>query len=294
MTTEQNIHGHAMLVNAALSAWTGRKHDRDVTHRVNDEYAAGAEAGRYHKHLFGGPILELTAVFSAYRHVKVVHFANTLPWADDGWRILPTANYYEYRTALRAAREKFEAAVDTFVQAYPRLREEARQRLNGMYRVTDYPAPQEVQSRFRVDVQFAPLPHGSDFRIQLPAAEMQAVADDVNARISTIIESAMREAWERLGDAIVGVRKHLTDGKHLRSSVVEKLGQVAETLGRLNLTHDVELESMRQRVLSEVASYDAETLRKDGRVRAQAASAADDILARMQAVYTPPAPEEDA
>ncbi len=97
----------------------------------------------------------------------------------------------------------------------------------------------------------------------------------------------MADAWERLGDAVYKLRERLDDGKHLRGSMMTKLSAVAESLGRLNITGDEDLERVRLSVLTNLAGYDAETLRDNDTVRATAASAADAILKQMQSVFTP-------
>lgn len=285
--TPDHILGHAMLANVCIGMWEGRKHDREVTARVNDEFHANSDAGRYHKHLFGGKVQELSAIITAAAHLRGIHYTQTLPWSDTGWRLLPTTNYIAYTEAMRKAKARYEEAVEAFVAVYPRLVREAKAKLNGMYRESDYPTPDRIRHRYHVALEFSPLPAGSDFRVTLPKAELGRMAKDIEGRMMRSVESAMTDAWERLGDAITKLRPKLDDGKYLRESMIERLRAVAETLGRLNLTGDQALEEARSRVLRELTVFDAETLVDDEKARAQAASAADDILKSMRGVYAP-------
>jgi hypothetical protein len=288
MKQTKDVAVRAMLVNVAISCWEARKNDRAVTDKVNAEYAADQEAGRYHKHLFGGKTAELQAVMAAYHRLRDAHNFETLPWSNDGWRILPTSNYFPYVTAVQKAKAAFETAVEAFVAAYPRLREEAKARLNGMYREADYPSAAVVRQKFYVDVQYSTIPLGEDLHVDLPKAELARVAKDLNGRVNTTVAAAMQSAWERLGDVVTAFRDRIEeDGKGLRETAVTKLGAVADVLGRLNLTGDAQLEKVRIKVQNELATLDVTAIRKDDAARFQAQKAADDILKAMTGAYAP-------
>jgi len=118
------IHSRAMLVTLSVSAFQARRFDRKVTEKVNREYAADEHAGRYNKHLFGGTkhAPSHSAVLSAASAARQIHYDNTLPWNDEGWRLLPTSNYFVYQEQMREVRERFERAVRTFIEDYPNLK----------------------------------------------------------------------------------------------------------------------------------------------------------------------------
>lgn len=282
-----SILGRAMLANVNIGLWEARKRDRKITEQVNAEYSTSQDAGSWHKRLFGGKPAELSAVITAGAHLRNLHWEQTLPWSDAGWRLLPTENYFAYTETMRKGRERFEAAVEAFVKAYPRLVREAEAKLNGMYNAADYPAASTVKYKYHVGLEFSPLPAGDDFRVSLPKKELDRVAKDVEERVTRAVESAMQEAWTRLGDSIMVLRVKLDDGKYLRESMVEQLKEVAEVLGRLNLTKDAALERTRKQVLTDLATFDVTALRDDKDVRADAAKKADAILKQMSSVYTP-------
>lgn len=282
-----SIIGLAMLANVNIRMWEGRKHDREVTERVNADHHATPDAGRYHKHLFGGGVPELGAILTAATQLRITHYAHTLPWSDTGFRLLPTENYLTYVEEMRKGRARFDEAVEAFVSAYPRLKRAAAERLQSMYRETDYPPASLVKDRYRVQLEFAPIPTGEDFRVALPEKELARMAKEVEARVTSAAQLAMADVWKRLGDAVSHLRERLDDGKHLRDSMITKLKDVATGLGRLNLTQDPTLEDVRGRVLTTLATLDAKTLREDDDVRAGAAQQADSILTAMAGLYAP-------
>lgn len=289
----EQILGRAMLVNVCIGMWEGRKHDREVTQKVNDDFHASHDAGRYHKHLFGGKVPELSAIITAAAALRGTHYNQTLPWSDSGWRLLPTENYIQYTEAMRKNIARYNAAADAWEVVYSKRITEAKAKLNDMFKAEDYPSASSVRRRYHVSLEFSPLPAGSDFRVALPRLELERVAKDVEERLVKSVKLAMQDAWQRLGDAITDLREKLDDGKYLRDSMIDRLKEIAEVLGRLNLTDDQSLESARKQVLLELTTFDAETLRDDEKVRKQAAASADAILKSMQAVYSPSTDEDE-
>lgn len=289
----EQILGRAMLANVCISMWEGRKHDREITAEVTTAHKAAEDAGRWHKDLFGGKVAERSAIITAAANLRGIHYDNTLPWSDAGWRLLPTANFAEYTTLMRAGIGRFNAAADAWAAIFEERVAEARIKLGDMYDPKDYPSAQRVRSKYRISLDFSPLPAGGDFRVTLPQEELAQLAADVEDRVARSVRLAMHEAWTRLGDEVATMRDKLHDGKYLRESMVERVRGVAEVLGRLNLTADPALESTRQRVLTELTTFSAETLRDDDGIRNKTARAADDILKAMQGVYTPAVADEE-
>lgn len=290
----ESIIGHAMLVNLNIKVWGARKLDRSVTEATNTQYKATKDAGRYNKHLFGGRTAALSAIITAESQLRDIHYTQTLPWADTGWRLLPTANYIAYTDKVREARQKFDAAVDAFIGEYPAIVQAAKDRLQDMYNEADYPDAAQIRRRYGVVLEFMPLPNGDDFRINLPEQEMARITRKVEERVRSATEEAVANIWKRLGDAIHHLRTRVADGKQFRATMVPKLVEVVETVGRLNLTGDARLNEVRAKVLAELGTLDVEDLRSDEDVRKEAVAKADKILASMAVFYTPSEDVADA
>jgi hypothetical protein len=286
-----SILGRAMLANVSIGFWAARKHDRKVTEKINEEMARNPHAGRYHKRLFGGEATIHSKVITAVGAAREAHRHQTLPWTDDGWRLLPSENYFEYTKVIRQFKARFEECVEAFLADYPKLVEEAKKLLRGMYRREDYPPVDEVRRKFHFAIEFTPVPAGEDFRLSLPQADMKAMTRGIEDRVHRGVTEAMQEAWARLGEAVHELRGRLDDGKYLRDTMIDRVREVAEILGRLNFANDPALDKARKQVLKDLCVADADTLKDDDKVRNATAKAADDILKSMQGVYSPPPPE---
>ena len=283
-----DIHSRAMLVKLSVSCWVARKFDRKISKQINDQHEASSDAGRYNKQLLGGrkAAPSHAAVIASGAAARAAFYANTLPWEDEGWRLLPTANYEDFTKTMRNARETFEANVETFCLEYPELRETARVLLNGMFNASDYPSKESMRSRFSFGVDFNPVPREGDFRLELPQEQRDAIAENTEARVEKATQHAMRDAWGRLQEVVEKVAQKLANPKGIfRDSMIRNTKDMAEILGKLNVTGDEELERMRSRVIAEIANLDPDSLRKNEGQRQQAAKSASDILDAMRGIY---------
>lgn len=284
MSDALNISGRAMLVALRISTWTARKFDKRVTAEINAAHGADADAGRYNKLLITGE--SYRDLIKTCNAARSEHYAQTLAWSDEGWRLLPTANYMAYADAMRRHAAAFDASFQDFEASYPDLRDAARDRLNGMFNADDYPTISELRHKFRFGVEYAPLPSSGDFRLTLPESELEALGKQVEDRVTAATREAMADAWGRLSEVVEKMHERLAKPDAIfRDSLVGNVRDLVDILARLNVTDDADLEAMRARVARELSVHEAATLREDGETRQETADAAAKILADMQAVY---------
>ena len=277
----------AMLVALNIGVWTARKHDRHISEEVATTHGAAADAGWYNKILIDRR--HFKKINSVVAEARGHHYNNTLPWRDDGYRILPAANYFEYCEQQRANRDRFNAAVSEFITGYPDMVEEARDRLNGLYDPTDYPEPKRIIDKFGADICVLPLPAGADFRVDLSEAETQRVRADIERRTQEAAQAAVRDLWQRLYDTVLPVAEKLAaysrdSGRAenpFRDTLITNLRDLVDLLPRLNFTGDPQLDAMRQRLSDELCQIEPQTLRKNADMRRDTAAAAARILEDM-------------
>lgn len=282
------VHTNAMLARVVISVWEGRKFDRKVSEEINTQHKTQSDAGRYNKHLFGGRKASPShsSVLALAGAVRTAHYGQTLPWTDDGWRLLPTTNFFAYTDAIRKARVEFEVAVEKFLADYPKLCADAKVLLNAMYREKDYPTVEAMASKFSVGVEFAKVPSAGDFRVALPAAQIAQIERETVDRVARATEVAMADAWARLQTAVERVQAKLSDPDAIfRDSLIENVKEITEVLARLNVTNDPGLEKMRVKVANEIATLNPDWLRKDTVQRENAVKATNKILSQMADIY---------
>lgn len=279
------IHNRAMLVSLRISGWTARKYDRKISSEVADQHKTTLDAGRYNKCLLPGDCDSYNALLAAMSEARNEHYKQTLAWSDEGWRLLPTANYLKYTEMVRNARDAFEQKLAAFLSDYPTLRDAAKLRLNGMYRDEDYPSVDALRSRYSFAVKYSPMPDGQDFRLNLAEDEISAIAQSTEARVKEAVEAAHYDAVTRLFECVSHIKDRLADPKAIfRDSLIENARELCDVLTRLNVTSDPKLDELRAQVAS-LATVEADELRENEFSRQIAAKQAAEILSSMQSVY---------
>lgn len=272
----------AMLVSLTIRSYGARREDKKISREIAQQHNTSEDSGRYNKVLVAKTFLDpVTSAASAMRNF---HYENSLPWMDDGVRILPSANYEAYKAGMSVLRDTYDSAVRAFVNAWPDIVADAKTRLNGMFNAADYPA--DVANRFDCRVRFLPIPDTADFRVDIADIERETLRAEIAETLDSVQRDAMADLWNRLGDAV----KHMADrlalykpvaGKRpenpFRDSLVQNLRDLCALIPRMNFANDARLESIRQEIERELVSHSPQELRDDFRVRESVASRAADI-----------------
>src|ERR1700747_1073928 len=145
------ITERAMLAAVHVSIWTAVKHDRKVSRDVANQHSTHESAGRYNKQLLrGAERLDALRTLAC----KIRHFYKiTLPWSDEGYRLLPAHFYFELTTQMREFERAFFQSVDEFLEVYPSYIEQVRPELNGLFREEDYPSAEKLREKFGVKLE---------------------------------------------------------------------------------------------------------------------------------------------
>lgn len=287
MAGQTSIHSRALLVWLRISTWSARRYDKKVSAEVNARHNASTDAGRYNKMLLPGDATAYKTLTALAGSIRLQHYSNTLAWSDEGWRLLPTANYATYTAWLRDQQREFANALNTFASDYPALRAQASRLLNGLYRDEDYPDTQDLRTRFALSVEYAPVPAQGDVRVDLGADQIALIESAIGDRTQRAVQDAMRDAWSRLHDVVAKIAERLSQPEAIfRDSLISNAEEVCEVLGRLNVTNDPNLEAMRVRVRRELTRFSPDVLRDVPSHREQTAERAAAILSAMSGLLS--------
>lgn len=282
------LAARAMLARQSVSWWEGRYMDKRTSAEVKAGAKAAADAGYWWTRLL--PASALANVKARVNAARTIHHNMTLPWSDAGVRILPAAMYFEYTTAMRAAREEFLAEVERFLAEYPAHVAAAPARLGSLMDQNPFPTAEELRGKFNLTVDILPLPTAADFRVALGDTEVAAIRADIEKRGQETLQAAMADLWTQLHGAVTKIAERLGDpDAAFRDSLIGNLAKLCDLLPKMNVTSDPNLEAARQEVLAKLAGRDAATLRTDKPARAEAAAQAARIAAGMAAFFKPAA-----
>lgn len=280
---ESSLNTRAMLVSLSISVWTAARTDKAVTEQVaKDNHVSSRRAGHYRKNAIDVAVPSYQAVKTAAAALRERHTWHTLPWQQDGVRILPAAAFMAYSEDMRKARAVFAEAVSDFLADYPRLKNNAKVELNGLYNEGDYPT--DITRKFAATTSIMPLPDAGDFRVKIGDDAAKEIKASIRQETDKAIAEAMREPYQRLHDHISRMVERLSDPEGIfRNTLVTGLGELVAVLPSLNLTGDKKLEELRRRAESMIVGITADDLREDKALRADVAKKATDIQEMMSA-----------
>lgn len=286
-TTASDVAARAMLVKLTINAWSGQKLDKTITAEVARQHDVSTDSGKYTKALVEKTSFE--PITKATGAMRTYHYANTLPWMDDGARILPSANYFSYREEMARLKDIRDRAVQDFVDAYPRIINAAEIRLNGMFRRSDFPS--DVGRLFGSRLGFLPFPDDQDFRVELVDGQADRLRASIAEDVAQASKAAVADCWNRIADVVGSMSERLgayrinpTTDKvegNFRSTLVTNIEELADLLPKLNFTNDPALDRVAAELKAKLCQYDADTLKGHESKRVETLAAADAILASM-------------
>jgi len=286
-----DISERALLVNTVVRVWTGQIRDRAITREICSLKGAQDNAVRANKSLLGEHIHGVQTAERAVRHA-----ANelTLPWMDDGIRILKGSAFMAFTEAMAGPIRLFDDAVDAFIATYPDIKYEARRRLGEAYAESDYPAAGRLKERFGVKLSYLPVPNTKDFRVNLSNDEVAAVRHNAEEALRGTVNDAVRSLLDRLQGPVAHMATRLrlfrrTSGGKVqhpfRDSLIENVRAIVRLAPALNLMDDPRIAELCADIERHLAVHDPDDLRSSDTLRENVADEADAILKRMQGAF---------
>ena len=283
------LQNNAMLVSLTVTMAAATKHDRKISSEVSTMKGAADDACRVSKVLLAKTALaDIQKIVSEARQF---HYANTLPWDDTGWRILPSANFTVWQDTMRDLKQRFEQTVSRFMTDYPSYVTDARTRLNGMFNADDFPAAQDMATKFQYATETQPIPDGSHFVLDLSQQALDTMSAQVDSRVEQATSAAVQDLWQRLYDGVSHMAGKLnqygTDpdtGKvvgKFHDSLIGNVRELCDLLPRLNVTNDPDLEAMGQAIESQLTATTPQDLRDSETIRKSVAAKAESIMDSM-------------
>lgn len=269
------IQNSSVLVDLNIGVWTARKMDKKVSAEIDRDKNTTARAGNYHKNLMAGTDA-LAKVNNIAAGIRAWHYSQTLPWSDNGQRLLPMSNFFDYKTQMGAKQQELEKALNDFYDAYPTLVSAMSFKLGELFDPTEYPPLDAVKSKNYFSLVFSPVPTSGDFRVDI-ADEYRKELDDLTVKRQ---QAAMGDLWERLHTCLTHMSNKLAGSEKqiFRDSLVENAMELCGMLTKLNVANDSKLEQARQELEKALVGIDASDLRKNNSLRLATKSRVDDIL----------------
>ena len=248
------------------------------------QHGAHEGAGRYNKQLLrDAEKLEALRVLSG--QIRQYFYKITLPWSDEGYRLLPAHFYFELTTKMREFEQAFAQQVEEFLAVYPSYIEQVRPELNGLFREEDYPSAEKLRNKFGVKLEVLPIPSGEDFRVTLSEEEQARVAREIDESVRQSLQRGTEDLWMRLKVVVAHMVERLNEPEsRFHASLVTNVFELVDLLPRLNVNQDEELNRFAEEIKDRLCGFTAHDLKKNEILRVATANDAAEILTKMDAV----------
>jgi hypothetical protein len=270
-----------MLAAVHISIWTATKHDRKVSRDVANQHGAQERAGRYNKQLLMGAA-RLEDLRTLAGQIRQHFYKVTLPWSDEGLRLLPSHFLFDLTARMREFKTDFSAGVDQFLEVYPSYIREARAELGSLFREEDYPSVDKLREKFNVNLEILPISTGDDFRVTMSAEEQARIAREIDANVRQRLTKGTDDLWKRLRDVVSHMVDRLNEPEsRFHATLITNIYDLVSLLPQLNVNQDPDLERFATQIRARLCNYTAQDLKKDDLLRTSTAAEAAGIVAEM-------------
>lgn len=258
----------AMLVDLNIRLYSGRKQDKTTQAEVTTAKGAHSkQAASVYKNLFAN-CGELEAITKFQARVRAEHYKLTLPWSDNGQRLLPTSKFLDYTSTMDKLRQEFDTLVAAFVAKYDTLVAAAAFQLGSLFDRSEYLDSSEIARRFDMELSYSPLPTSGDFRLDIESEVQGDLVRQYEDRAHKMLAQASQDAWTRLHTVLAKLSDRLIvdeDGKKnvFHDTLVTNAEELCELLTDLNITGDKDLERARRRLQDALTGVTPQELRDE-------------------------------
>lgn len=263
----------------------------DASLTASLEQSTGAEEGKVKgsKKILGKSLKPLQALI---RQAGEIAKEISLPGISDDLRIITPSRLLELQGHIVEIEQKIAEEVAKFSDTvicdgqemtyYEALKHQDKEGLKAAYDPYDYPPIENLGLFFTLRLTVCDLPQGDYFRVEgLTEDAISKMKADHAKMIEAVSANAKNEVNKKLCELIGKVAERMSDpDSKIYDTLFTNLQDYADKIPDLNITNDPQLEAMRVAV-KETLNLNANQARASRTLKAQAATAAKDILAKF-------------
>jgi len=269
-----------MVVNLQVGTWLGFKLDKKATREVVEQNNAQDGTARVNKHIV--PKEALAKVVSASNAIRTHFYEKTLPWKDNGDRLLNNKLFESFIQEHSKLKHAFMNEVDHFIEStYPTVLDAACFRMGALFNQNDYPRASEIKPKFYANLDMDPVTLPEGLKGIVDGKREYEIIADAEAVMSKRLKTAMTDVWTRLSTTLTHFADKMGSDAIFRDSTIRNLEDIVEMLPALNIMNDPDLAQLGIDINASLLSYTPKDLRQDKAQRAEAAAEAKRIMQDM-------------
>jgi hypothetical protein len=232
---------------------------------------------------------ELDAVKSLDRkmHDQLERLALPSP-LHNGTYLIPTLLIDRVDKLIEDYKVQRESAIDKFIGAYSNCVNEASQKLNGLFEVTDYPTTSAVRKKFNVESQFVSFNVPSNGLDAVLYSREQAAFQKKMQDAAEEIQLMLRSTMKGMVDHLVEILTPGPDGKYKKiyETSVSKLMEFLKDFSARNITDDSQLESLVKQAEQVLTGVDVKALRDNDAFKQGLKQSLDSVKENLNGLVT--------
>jgi hypothetical protein len=286
-----NLSSSAILIDFSVSQWTGRKLDKRASEEVEVSNSASLGVANVHKRIMG-KCPELDAIHKFVGNLRNSHYSMTLPWSDQGLRIVTTMGLEKYTKAMTERQQQFEKLVGKFIQVYATRINEAKTTLGNLFVSDDYPSLEMMQSKFGWRLNFIPIQESGDFRVDIGNEQAEVLKEQYTKYYDTQYTNAMNDLWDRLYKPLARMSERLDypedadkdTKKVFTKTLVSNVTEVLDLLKAFNVNDDRDMEMAHKKLRHALNGVTPEALREDDHLRLDTKRTVDEVIKNLPSI----------
>jgi len=282
-----SLANEAMVLNLSIGLWSGQKYDKKWTADALADAGAAPQSARVNKHLI--PEEAMRPILSAASALRSNFYKWTLPWKDNGDRLLTRQAFADFMGQHAERKTAFELAARDFIEnVYPVVLDRAMFRLGARFDERDYPAPSQLRPRYYIILSIDPVAAAGDFRVKVDEDQAERIRETIEAETNDRIVRAQRDVFRRLNDSLGRFSAAVRDDGRLRNDTLGALQEVVRVIPMLNVTGDTEISAAcakAQVLASALDGLDGPTLKKNNALRSRLREQAAEIMESIHGHY---------
>lgn len=291
-TKDYGIQNRAMLSRLQLPGLQSIRKSREMTDKSAQDTNASVEMVSTTIKLF--PRNFVQKFDQIKNRIRTEHVFLTLPWYDNGERILVSDLLDRHRKSMETMIPELHAEADWICDNLGAIKEAARQKLGSAYDESMYPSRDELRSSLRVKLGYAPIPDSRDFRVNLDEETIDYIKSHIEMDVEERVQDAMKSVRSRMIDVVENfiervskIREVHINGKvvvegRVKSSLITNTTKLLDVLPSLNITKDEEVDLLGEELRRRLCMYEASAINDTPILRHSVLEQAKRLLQRMK------------
>lgn len=288
-----SLASSAVLVSVDVNVWSATKQDRSISNEVTTAKRADRNAGKYVKNLLADHPKHKALVNyrqTIYNWVK----RRTYRW-NNSQDLLPSVDMPKFKQEYHEHEASFGKLLTDFIDSYDGIVSDMAFKQGDMFNRTDYPAKEELVSKFGVRLYVSEVPM-SDFRCGIASDIAEDLFATYSQQAEEIVSHVMMEQQTRFIEVMKSIShccgydetgvddntgETKTKKRKIYDTTIQKAKEMCDTFKGFNLSDDPLLEEARASLEKALSGVTAEDIRESDAVRHSVKEDIDDILGKF-------------